>query len=66
MRVSLAAMRVNSDISQKDAARELGIDPSTLRSWEKGQTVPDYEQLVAMCKLYRCTFDDINLPKKSA
>lgn len=66
MKVSLAAMRVNSKLTQKSVAKSLEIDASTLRSWEKGKTSPTYEQLDRLCSLYACTIADIYLPKKSA
>ena len=66
MKVSIAAMRVNRELTQLKVADMLGINASTLRSWEKGITSPTYEQLLMLCSMYNCSFEDIFVPKKSA
>ena len=66
MKVSIAAMRVNRELTQLNVAKMLDVNPSTLRSWEKGITSPTLEQLVKVCNIYNCSFDDIFLPHKSA
>lgn len=35
-RISLEAARVNAGISQKEAAKRLGINVGTLSNWERG------------------------------
>jgi len=40
-RISLKAARVNADLSQKEAAKRLGISKATLQNYEAGNTVPD-------------------------
>lgn len=66
MKVSLKAMRVNANLNQKQVAKELGIAPVTLISWEAHKTFPSVIQLNQLCKLYSCTIDDIFLPDKLA
>ena len=65
MKVSLAAARVNAELTQAQAATALNIDKSTLSSWEKRKTFPKAEQLFSLCTLYGCTVNDIFLGKKS-
>lgn len=40
-RISLKAARVNADLSQKEAAKLLGVSTATLQNYEAGSTVPD-------------------------
>ena len=63
-RISLEAARVNAGISQKEAAKRLGINVGTLSNWERGQTFPSVEEFKALCDLYGCPSDLIFLRKK--
>ncbi len=63
-RISLEAARVNAGISQKEAAKRLGINVGTLSNWERGQTFPSVEKFKALCDLYGCPSDLIFLRKK--
>lgn len=40
-RISLKAARVNADLSQREAAKLLGVSTATLQNYEAGNTVPD-------------------------
>ncbi|MGD9663497.1 MAG: helix-turn-helix transcriptional regulator [Porticoccaceae bacterium] len=51
-RISLRAARVNAGLDQKEAARELGINRATLQNYEAGRTVPDWNIVMAIEKLY--------------
>ena len=64
-RISLEAARVNAGISQKDAAKQLGINVGTLSNWERGNTSPSVEKFKALCDLYGCPSDFIFLRKNS-
>ncbi len=66
MKVSLAAMRINAELNQKYVAKAVGVDPSTLRTWEKRTVSPTFDQIMKLCNLYGCTVDDLNLSTKSA
>lgn len=65
MKISLAAARVNAELTQAQAATAMNIDKSTLSSWEKRKTFPKAEQLFSLCALYGCTVNDIFLGEKS-
>lgn len=65
MQISLKAARVNANLRQKEAAEALGVDVSTLLSWEKGKTYPKINQMQEMSRLYHCPIDAIFLPMKS-
>ena len=53
-KISLAAARVNA-----------GYPAETLRSWEKGKTVPTYEKFMEICKLYNYPADFIFCGRRS-
>ena len=65
-RISLEAARVNAGISQKDAAKQLGINVGTLSNWERGNSSPSVEKFKALCDLYGCPSDFIFLRKRFA
>lgn len=62
MKVSIRALRVNRRLSQKTAAKELGITQRTLQNWENDATFPTGPQLMRICAVYGCELDDIFLP----
>ena len=64
-KISLAAARVNAGMLQEVAAARLHVDTATLRSWEKGNTVPNYDKFMALCKLYKYPADFIFCGKRS-
>ena len=64
-KISLAAARVNAGLLQEVAAVKLHVTPETLRSWEKGNTVPGYDKFMEICKLYRYPADFIFCGKNS-
>lgn len=64
-KISLAAARVNAGYQQELAAVKLHITPETLRSWEKGKTVPSYEKFLEICKLYKYPADFIFCGKRT-
>lgn len=64
--ISLKAARVNSDMSQKEAATKLGVSNKTLCNWEKGKTIVPADKIPAICELYKMHYDNIIfLPKRS-
>lgn len=63
-KISLKAARVNTGLSQKEAAALLEISNKTLSNWEKGETFPSAEKIERLCALYKVSYDDIIfLPK---
>lgn len=61
-KISLEAARVNAGFNQKEAAKRLDVDVSTLRSWEKGKTSPTWKKLNEIEILYKINKDYIFLP----
>ena len=60
MAMTLKALRVNKGLDQRDAANSLGVDPTTLGSWERGVTFPTVPQISLIEKLYDVCYADIN------
>ena len=65
-RVTLKAARVNADLSQKDAAKLLGVSVATLQNYESGETVPDWNLVRLIERIYRFPADYIFFGKESA
>lgn len=57
---TLKGARVNAGFTQKSAAKELKISNKTLSSWETGASVPNIQQVSALCALYGRKIDEIN------
>lgn len=64
-KISLAAARVNAGFLQDVAAAKLHISTETLRNWETGKTVPGYDKVMEICKLYQYPADYIFFGKRS-
>lgn len=58
-KMTLRAARVNAGITQKVAARAVGVSNKTMVKWEHGQAFPDVMQAFALCRLYKVPFEDI-------
>lgn len=56
-RISLAAARVNADLTQREVAEKLGVSNKTIVNWENGKSAPTFPMLVAMSNLYNVPLD---------
>lgn len=54
----LKQLRINSGMTQKEAAERLGKKQQTIASWETGQSQPDANTLFIVCEIYGTTVDD--------
>lgn len=59
MKITLAAARVNKELTQQQVAEKLGVTKKTVGSWENGKNMPRLEQIQPLCELYGLTYDDI-------
>lgn len=64
-KISLAAARVNAGLSQKEAAKRLGLSPATLQNYEAGKTVPSWKTVNKIAAVYNFPLDFIFLPTHS-
>ena len=65
LKISLAAARVNAQMTQEDAANALKIGKRTIINWEKGKTTPSFSDLNMLSQLYRIPLDNIFLKSES-
>ena len=59
LKITLEAARRNVKLTQKEAAKQLGISNKTLGNWENGITSPDATMIPKICKLYGVSYDNI-------
>lgn len=62
-RISLAAVRVNAKMNQKEWADYMGVDVSTIYNWETGRTEPTARQLRKMSEASNIPMDFIFVPE---
>ena len=59
MRITLKAARVNAELTQAEAAKELKVGIRTIQNWESGMSSPRADKMPDICALYKCTMNDI-------
>ena len=59
LKISLAAARVNAELTQKQVCEALKISKTTLVSYEKGRTIPNVRVGGELAKLYNISPDNI-------
>lgn len=65
-KISLKAARVNANLSQEEAARRIGVCKATLQNYEKGETVPDWNIVDAIFRVYNFPASFIKFAKRLA
>lgn len=60
--ISLAAARVNANMTQEEVAKAMNVSKNTIINWEKGRSSPKYNQMVRLCDIYNMPMDYIFLP----
>lgn len=64
MGLTLKAARVNTGLTQQDAAREIGISECTLSNYERGRSFPDVPTIKKIEEVYGVSYSElIFLPK---
>ena len=64
LKISLAAARVNAQMTQSAVAEKMRVSKQTIVNWEKGKIIPGTAQLQFLCNLYNFPVDNIFLPNK--
>ena len=62
IQISLAAARVNANMTQEAAAEAMGVTRATIINWEKGKIVPGIPEIEKLSRLYKIPQDNIFLP----
>lgn len=65
-KISLKAARVNANLSQREAAELLRISRATLQNYESGITVPDWDKVAEIERVYNYPADNILFARKYA
>lgn len=55
----LQSLRKANKMSQEKLADLLDVTRQSVSKWESGQTYPEMDKLLAMCKLFKCSLDDL-------
>lgn len=67
MQLTLKAARVNKGLSQKEAAKMIGVTKETIGNWERGKSYPNVLLLKSIEETYQVDYNDlIFLPENNA
>ena len=55
----LIELRKNKKLSQEEVAEKLGVSRQTISKWELDQSLPDFDKILPLCKLYNITSDEL-------
>jgi len=64
-KISLAAARVNANLTQGEMAEKLGVSRQAYHAWETGKAKMRTAYFIAFCQLTGFSTDDIFLPDVS-
>ena len=59
MPISLKAARVNKNLTQKEAAKLIGISEDALRNYERGKSFPNVPTIKKVEEVYGVQYSDI-------
>ena len=55
----LTKLRKEKGLSQEELADKLDVSRQSVSKWELGTTYPEMDKLLAMCKIFNVTLDDL-------
>ena len=62
LQISLAAARVNANLTQEQVAEKMQISKTTIINWEKGRVIPRIPEVEMLARIYNIPQDNIFLP----
>lgn len=65
LQISLAAARVNAELTQSQVADIMQVDRSTIRRWEKNEKIPNYDETKKLAEVYNIPMDCIFFGKRT-
>ena len=65
IQISLEAARVNAELTQAEIAEIMNVDRSTIRRWERGDKVPNYDETKKLAATYGLPLDNIFFGKRT-
>lgn len=60
IKITLKAARTNAGLTQKAAAKALGVTNKTLCNWENGRTIPRITYIEKIIELYGVDYDNLS------
>lgn len=61
----LTELRKKANLSQEDIAEKIGVSRQTISKWELDQSLPDFDKILPLCKLYNITSDELLTGRKT-
>ncbi len=58
--MNMKQLRERLGLRTVDVASNLGIGESTVRNWEHGRSLPRFEIIASLLRLYKCSFDELD------
>ncbi len=55
----LSQLRKLAGMTQEEFAEKLSVSRQTISKWEKGNTLPDLESIVRVCRIFHVSLDDL-------
>ncbi len=55
----LQKLRKDNNLSQEALADKLDVSRQSVSKWESGQTYPEMDKLITLCKIFNVTLDDL-------
>lgn len=65
LQISLAAARVNAEMTQEEVATAMNVDRTTVIRWEKARKIPGHDEAQRLAELYRIPLDNIFFGKRT-
>ena len=56
---NLKRIRKENDLSQEQLAKQLGVSRQSVSKWESGQSYPEMDKVLLICKLYNFNMDEL-------
>ena len=57
--MNLAALRKQYGLTQEEVAEKIKVSRQAIAKWEKGESVPDINNCMALAKLFQVSLDDL-------
>ncbi len=55
----LAKLRKNAGMNQEELANKLNVSRQAVSKWESNSSYPETDKIVAICKLFNCSMDEL-------
>lgn len=59
-KITLRAARTNANLTQKEAAKKIGVSKETISNWENGITSPSVGKFKQFEKIYGISYDELD------